>query len=398
MRADRRSDPNYFTLSEEHRKKFGERLGTGSGARPVCAIDLHSGNRESNLELVANRTHENLLEKLDGTWKHSDDEVFGELFEFVEHCLANGLPQDAIELWNRNISFMANDVKSKLTTRGERFHIGSPLYNIGLCYFNLGDFDSALRYIAQAGIEDEQDGRGPRHHILVGKHVLSDQIIIDPFVAWAEAHAACVDTYQGGCGEPLEYDQLANLMDQMLSNPENAIQFVASLHRIVRSYEPPENHASRHARIRALADMAHLVESTMRAWQTKCDGVTLLGRFERLFDGHTDTRISYDQAHARFCLQFPNDQKTKEKHPDRESVVGINWAIQDGLSQIDASSSLKVRIGIAAYLVVRLRNSLMHYNDAALCLYSNNCAFERALGIVLAATRIVQLAESGVLP
>ena len=74
----------------------------------------------------------------------------------------------------------AEKMLSEMEGKGFRIHKGAPYFNVGLCYFLLGDFERAFQYIAEAGVEDEKSGRGPRELVPVGANSLSEQLLIRP--------------------------------------------------------------------------------------------------------------------------------------------------------------------------------------------------------------------------
>ena len=83
-----------------------------------------------------------------------------------------------------------------------------------------------------------------------------------------------------------------------------------------------------------------------------------------------------------------NDFNKTWTKPHRESGAAVNWAIAETFSRLAALPTVAERIGVAAYLVVRLRNSLMHVNEEALDIHNNPKMCLRVAGIVLAVLRV----------
>ena len=126
----------------------------------------------------------------------------------------------------------------------------------------LGDFDNAYRFLAEAGVEDEKSGRGSRFKILLGDHGLSEQVLITPlegilFPRWSASYVAVTSTN-------LDKPEFAALLGSLAARPTDAFQTMIALHRFRRSLFGFENEATQHIRVRAIAELIVVLESTLK--------------------------------------------------------------------------------------------------------------------------------------
>jgi hypothetical protein len=75
---------------------------------------------------------------------------------------------------------------------------------------------------------------------------------------------------------------LERLIEAVAHHVEDAVELLKVIHIFARGEDGPANESRRHSRVRALADLALLIESTLRAWQAGLDGKQLHNRMQSL--------------------------------------------------------------------------------------------------------------------
>jgi len=101
---------------------------------------------------------------------------------------------------------------------------------------------------------------------------------------------------------------------------------------------------------------------------------------EHLLAPNHGAQDEFVSMHKAFGLAFPK--------PDGETADAVNWAVDEAISCFDNAASRADRVGVVAYMVVRLRNSLMHVMDADLFLYADHSKTMRAIGLAFGMLRI----------
>jgi len=331
-------------------------------------------------ELVIANVQEALSRRVAGDGPENDDDVFSAFTAFVGYCRPRGLSLRAVSLWSRDLCGLVDYAEQQM--RGNdpnvRIHKGSPLYNVGLSFFAIGNFERAYQFIAEAGIEDERSNRGPRTDILIGNYELSRQILITPLEGALLPSLA--SDYKLSSRVGLDGQELNNLFNWLVLRSADAFQTLIALHRFSKLQMPPINEASAHIQVRAIAELVVAVESSMRRWQVGMTGLQLHARTEQMLLPNPAARTQFQAFHVDFCNSWAQQ--------DRESAAALEWVISQTISRLAVAANAALRVGISTYLVVRLRNNLMHILDDNLSLYTNSQSRTRIAGMVLGVIRI----------
>jgi hypothetical protein len=355
--------------------------------KPGDTIDRHLLERA-----ILHSVECNLHHRSHGSWDQHDDDLFAVFTGYVQICLEENCPQPAIQLWECELQERVCNTEQQLVA-ADRIHKGSPLFNVGLCAFVSGDYAKAMQYIYAAAEEDRLLGRD-FNSLIVGSHGLSRQILIDPVSGWLGKCSASLAAYRAVTGKQLNATEFEGLVQAVAFRLEDACHLLGAVHTFVRSEAGPANEMRRHTRTRALGDLALVIESSLRAFQPPQPPNLghLHARLETLLDDEKvpQFRQSFVAAHHRFCQQF-------SKNPDKETAVGLKWAVDDALQNLNGSLLQAERIGIAAYLALRVRNSLAHVIDPAVVFYSDEQKLLTVAGYMLGIVRIVQCGRDGTL-
>lgn len=353
--------------------------------------DVGSSLHSMEVEIV-NATMENLSNWSQGTWVgDSGDSLFSAHTEYVNAAIRAGISERPARLWADVLwpkTVEIENAKQK-SDPGSRIHKGAPHYNAGMCFLLAGDLDRAVQFIAEAGAEDELLGRGSRGKVLVGDNHLSEEILIGPLVSclvpkWEAAYFEIT-----GCAlDKGELKALLNWVSTM--SREDAVQAVVALHRLLVAENGPENDALRHIRVQALTNLILLIESCLRKWSGGRPGQQLFDRMKAMTAVHGPCEVAFDAAHARFYTQFPST------HADKETHVGLNWAINDCLRAYGGASRV-TRAGISCYMAVRLRNSLMHIIEGRTDLYTDKNKVTTLAAMMFSVTRLSRRGHEGTL-
>jgi hypothetical protein len=211
------------------------------------------------------------------------------------------------EVWTNELEPL---VKAREAQIGKPIHKGAALHNTGLLFFADGDCDSALAYLAEAGKEDERAGRRKWHDVLTGLHPLTQTVLTQPlerdlFPTWAAGYFRIT-------GRSLDSAELTDLLKSLADRPTDAIQAITALHRIRRSLNGPQNGGTSVVRVRAVADLLHLIESRLRGFQTGVKG--------QLHAHLTELLTNNVTAQAAFGM-FKRDFESRWPQADREQAV-----------------------------------------------------------------------------
>ncbi|HOW66028.1 MAG TPA: hypothetical protein P5186_22230 [Candidatus Paceibacterota bacterium] len=243
--------------------------------------------------------------------------------------------------------------------------------------FVAGDFDRAFQYFTAAGIEDELSGRGSRYLVSTGDNPLAERAIIRPLVQ--KLILNWQGDYKSIAFVDLDQSELKILFNWLVQRAPDAFQTVTALHRLRLLTGGLDNEAARYQMVRALSDIVLAIESSLRRWQVGVDG--------QLFD-RTDTLLRINPVSHSSFTSFNNDFINAWTKPQRETGSAVNWVISEALTRLAARPTVAERIGIAAYLAVRLRNSLMHVNEEILDVHNNPQLCLRVAGIAFAVLRV----------
>jgi hypothetical protein len=336
-------------------------------------------------EQIADAVSENLEQCAAATFQGSDDEIFQPFNWYVVFCCETLIPQRSVELW---LSELADTTRETEVAAGRRIHKGAPLFNVGLALFAAGNFDKAVTFIAEAGREDEASGRGPADGVLIGANELSSKILVDPLCEWLASPSVWGNAYSHLTGIALSKLEYISVLDWASKRLTDALQVVVSLQRFAALQVIPDNAASRHLRMQAIGDLVLVVESSMRRWQSLAQG-QLDQRIRAMLACNPAAAAAYEGTRRSFGAQFPGGI---------ESVGALNWLIDDCLRAISSAGTRGERIGIACYLVVRLRNNLAHVIDDGLNLYSDTAKQLAVSAVVFSVIRVSRFAEEGTLP
>jgi hypothetical protein len=271
-------------------------------------------------------------------------------------------------------------VTAREAALGRPIHKGAPLYNTGLAFFVAGDFDSALEYFIAA---DEQDVRSKGSHsfsVVVGTNRLSAEALIDPLAKslvppWAADYSSIT-----GC--LLVADEIKAVLQWLATEPMDAVQVLVALHRFRRSLEGLDNQPSQHVRVRSIADMLTVLESSLKR-RFAPTAKTLRGLLSDLQQGKA-TMTSFSQLNSDFDKAYP------QRTPPRHSAAATNWIITSATTRIKSATVHTDRMGLVCSLAQHLRNGLAHSVDPMLDIYSNRPLAIQIAGLAFCALRIAK--------
>jgi hypothetical protein len=311
-----------------------------------------------------------------------EDHLFHEHGLLVSSRRRNGDLREVCGLWAERIAPL---VEARERQLGKPIHKGAPLYNTGLAFFLAGDFDSAMRYFAQADHEDVQNKGAHEFRLVAGDHPLSREIIIDPIMQ--SLSAFWVADYAKICGCNFDGQELINLLLALAYRPSDCLQAVVALHRIRACLDGPQNQATLVIRFRALADLLHLIESFLRQFQQ------VKGQL---------------RAHVAFLLQANRRSETaykgfgtalghwtKTTGNDGDSPSALDWISSETSNRLVVAPDSGTAAGIVAFFCHKYRNSLLHVNEEALIVFNNQEDCLAAAGYVLSMLRICLYAKDG---
>jgi hypothetical protein len=390
--ADSAPAPNSSgTPADEPQSSASANLGEAEAQRFEQQVDALLSAIEAFEHGVDDAVKQNLHARANGNWREADDNIFAPFTWYTDFCWKRLVPERAIALWVTSLAEATAAAEAQLRGRNDpnpRIHKGAPLYNVGLNMFMSGALDRALVFLGEAGAEDERSGRGPAGQILVGNNALSEQLLVNTVFAWISPPNVWGTDYQNSTGQVLVKQQFKDVVTWTATRLNDGIQLMLALHRLAGSQVIPDNAASRHLRVQAVADLVLVVESTLRRWQAPGIG-QLHPRMTALLPAGSGARLSFDTLH--------NDFNNRYAGHDRETIPALNWAIDESLARFDRAATVSERAGIACYLTYKLRNNLMHVIDDSVNLYADRPKLVRAAGLVFCAIRISMHGEQGTL-
>jgi hypothetical protein len=333
---------------------------------------IHLRGLEAELiELV----NSNLDSKAQSRWEDSDDALFGPYTAYMQPAWRSGLPLRPAQLWIDHIKPQVDVLEAEIGL----IHKGSPLYNVGVCFFIAGDYARAVQYIAAAGEEEERRSPGGAKRLLTGVGLMSEQVFLKPL--YTPLAAEFGSDYEAATGCSLSPDEVRTLVEFLSERLGDAVLFIAALHRLFSQLEGPENTGSRLERIRALADVLLVFESSLRRWQGKCQG-NLYRRTQELLRSSTPAFRAFNQR----CAQY-------DQNP--EDIENLNALINTEHEAFDGATSRSERAAIAAFLTYKVRNSVMHGLEEQLVLFSDRARLLKTFGLALISVRLSRSGAEG---
>jgi hypothetical protein len=328
-----------------------------------------------------------LGERIAGRWQSSDDAIFLPHTMLVNALIHLGpdvwssLALIPAQLWAQQLSPRTKQAEEQIRQREPkaRIHKGAPFFNVGLCFFVVGDFDRAFQYFSEAATEDELSGRGRRHSLLMGDNQLMEKVIVGPIVQ--DLIPQWQADYQNVTCRRCDEAELKQVLKWLVQRAPDAFQTTSALHRFRGLVKGLDNEASRYQMVRGLAEIVLAVESSLRLWQEVGIDAQLHQRMEALLKSNPASAAKFQAFHNDFCTLW----KTKKLH---ETGAAMNWAVSETFVRLAALPRAADRIGIAAYFVLRLRNTLMHVNEETLDLHKNPKLCLRAAGLAFAMLRV----------
>lgn len=331
-----------------------------------------------------------LRKRVETTWAGTDDDIFGAHTLFVKFAIDHRDPLPAIDIWENKIAPDVHLAEAYLAKNGSpqpRIHKGAPLFNVGVACYVAGNLERAFGYVAAAGEENEKSGRGSPFPILIGDDKLSRRFLIKPigdryFPVWAE-------DYKNVTNRELNEAEFVVVLKNLAQRPADAIQLLFALHRFLKADLSFENHATRHIRTRAVAEALVALESTLRRSQTKVLG-ELGKQMEQLIAANAGVKTSFDTFRADFKHNAPTP--AQERSPS-----AVNWTTTETQLRLASETTTAGRAGIACYLALRLRNTLLHVVEDSLDIFQQKSLCERCMGLALATVRLAKQGEDATL-
>lgn len=335
---------------------------------------------------------ENLRQKVDNNAFPHEDNIFGSFTMFVQFALDHRLYALATDCWpalDAALSAAEGRLQVVRANPAARVHKGSPYFNLAVCHFAAGDLESGFRFLAMTGDEHARAGGSP-FPVLLGDHELSRQFLIAPLVAdllpgWAAR-------YHEVTNRTLDEAELVALIKQASRRPTDGIQFLLALHRLRKAQGGVQNDWTRYLRTRSLAELLVALESMLRRAQAPFSG-ELQNQFGHLFAGRPDYHQSYGTFHADFLAAFAPPGGTDNKR----TPAAVDWTVNEVVARLAANPHRRAKAGLACYVAVRLRNTLLHVLESNLQIYADEAKCLDMFGISLSAFRIAMDGENCVL-
>lgn len=325
-----------------------------------------------------------------GTVPTDPDSVFGAHTAFVKFALDNNIQKYPILCWEQTIAPLVAATEDELrkTDPNARLHKGAPLFNVGVCHFANGDLEDGFKYLSSAGREDELSGGGSRFPVLIGDHALSKQFLIGPVIR--ELTPSWQLDYISITRSALDEKELTTLIKQAALRPADGIQVVMALHRLLKANRPPNNDWSNFLQTRALGDILVALESMLRRiHQPLGIDSELHAQLTELLKANVTSANEFNSFHNWFLSNVPQNHR---KRPQ-----GVNACVTEAFNRMAGATTASAKAGIASYIAVRLRNSLLHVLEDSLDIYTDKSKCIAMFGYALAVLRIVKHGEDGTL-
>lgn len=340
-------------------------------------FDRLNNNLEAIERAVVADVKAKLNARVNGTWSETDDDLFAAFTSFAVHCIDSLIPLRATRLW---LVDLAPLVEKDGAAASQPIHIGSPLYNCGVCFFFAGDLDRFYQFVGAAEEATNRVAAGPVD-LLIGGGLAKD-ILIRPMVAWLSK--AWEPLYSSITSTTLEEQEYTDLIRWLAAQLVDAVHATIALHRLLLQH-PPDNSATQHIRVRAVADLCVVLESTTKRWNTATS---------RDLHAHAESVANALGCHKEFRkLHDDFGKHCDTTATDKKSADAVNWACQQCLNHAKKANALEERRAAALYLSVRLRNSLLHVLDEQLDIYTNKAMLLEAASCVFAAIRLSRIAS-----
>jgi len=313
----------------------------------------------------------------------AEDDIFSPHTGIVIEVLQADSNLDVpVKLWKRRIAGLVSEAEKRI---GGPIHKGAPYYNNALCLFHLGDFDRAYSYFSKAAAEDTRSRGTDPSRLFTGNHPLSPKVLIEPLFSTLVPHFAA--NYAAVTGQTLDEAELKRLLSWLSVRLSDAMQVLMALHRIQRTLQEDDDSANRFIRVRAIGELHVAVESALRQHNIGSD--QLFDRLHGALASNPNSLAAFDALHAWFIGTF--------LPAARETAPALNQLLAEADRRFAATPSAATRAGIAAYAVLRVRNSILHVNEEGLDIFKNRAAALTIVGLALATCRTVQHAEQGTL-
>lgn len=301
--------------------------------------------------------------KLDRKAHSADhDKAFAAFNHFVQPAWLLQLQWRSVRLWLVRLEPL---VSSFETRHSCCIHKGAPLFNVGLSFFMAGDLARASQYIAAAAHEYHLT-HGSASPILVGGG-MGEGILLKPLYVWLEVTFG--QDYTAATKRRLSSSEVQLMIQFLAARQPDAVHCIMSLHRYATQIEGPDNTASRLNRVRALADLLLVFESSLRRWQTTagelCSRVTALLK-----------------PSAVASTQF-NSLLSSYSKVDWADPTNLDNMLSAEFARFSTASTPPERAATVAFVAFRLRNSVMHVLDDRLALFASKRDLERAIGFAL---------------
>lgn len=377
---------------------FRGRLGAAFGLRPKTWPALLSRAawslgwlRYMQRAAIAS-VEENLRQHVDHNAFPNPDDIFGPFTGLVQFSLDRGVPTLAPDCWpalDAAVTAAEGRLQAKHGNPAARIHKGSPYFNIGACHFVAGDLETGFRFLMMTGVENARGGGSP-FPVLLGDHDLSRQFLIAPLVAqllpgWAVR-------YHEITSRTLDEAELVALIKQAAQRPTDGIQFLVALHRLLKAQGGVQTEWTKYLRTRALAELLVALESMLRRINAPHAG-EMQSQFEHMLAGLPDYTGTFGLFHANFRATF-----APPGLPDQiRTPAAVDWSVNEAVTRIAAAPTRKAKAGVACYLAVRLRNTLLHVLESNLQIYGDEAKCLDMFGVCLSTFRIAMDGEDGTL-
>jgi len=295
----------------------------------------------------------------------------------IKARLPAGDLREACNLWTSKIEPL---VRTRELTLRKTIHKGAPLYNTGLAFFVAGDFDSALSYFIAADKEDVANKGNHSFMVVTGHHPLSAEVLVDPLANTLVPH--WTTTYTNVTGSTLTPNEIKTLLQWLASEPMDCVQVLIALHRFKRSLDGLDNQAAQHIRVRAIADILTVLESSLK--KRFSPTIKLLGALLTELQQGKQTLTSFNQLNSDFNVAHP------QRTPARHSAAATNWIITTAIARIKLATARADKMGLVCSLAQHLRNGLAHSVDPALNIYNTRPLAIEVAGLAFSALRIAK--------
>ena len=204
---------------------------------------------------------------------------------------------------------------------------------------------------------------------------MGEQLLLRPLYSWLATKFG--GAYCDATGHGLTDGEVRDLVRFLSARESDAVHFLLALHRYAWQAKGPDNAASRLQRVRALADLLLVFESSLRRWQSLASASpsTLFPRIRELLK---DSAAGHAELNARLSA-YPK--------ANWEDTKVLNRMVKQELARFGSASLKGEKTAVAVFTSYRLRNSLMHVLDDQLVLVRKPEVLEQVLAFALVAIR-----------